>query len=97
MADYPIGDLIAERVRAMGVRLFHKHLKLDGVYGPKVTAKSKLDPAAFFRMMKNVHEKHPQAKIIATTLREVHSTNRRSWGAVAGRNTPNGYGPTKIR
>ena len=34
-------------------------------------------------MMKNVHKKHPQVKIVATTLREVHSTNRHSWGAVA--------------
>ncbi len=28
-------------------------------------------------------KKHPQVKIVATTLREVHSTNRHSWGAVA--------------
>ena len=28
-------------------------------------------------------EKHPKVKIVATTLREVHSTNRHSWGAVA--------------
>ena len=31
MVDYPIGDLIAERVRAMGVRPFYKHFKHDGV------------------------------------------------------------------
>ena len=30
-----------------------------------------------------VIKKHPQIKIVATTLREVHSTNRHSWGAVA--------------
>ncbi|HUD48978.1 MAG TPA: sugar kinase [Candidatus Baltobacteraceae bacterium] len=54
-----------------------------GIAGPKVAAKSKLDPAAFFGMMKNVHKKHPQVKIVATTLREVHSTNRHAWGAVA--------------
>jgi 2-dehydro-3-deoxygluconokinase len=30
-----------------------------------------------------VVEHHPQIKIVATTLREVHSTNRHSWGAVA--------------
>jgi sugar/nucleoside kinase (ribokinase family) len=28
-------------------------------------------------------KKHPHIKIVATTLREVHSTNRHSWGAVA--------------
>src|SRR5882757_5969876 len=34
MVDYPIGDLIAERVRAMGVRPFYKNFKHDGVHGP---------------------------------------------------------------
>jgi 2-dehydro-3-deoxygluconokinase len=34
-------------------------------------------------MIEQVIEKHPQAKVVATTLREVHSTNRHSWSAVA--------------
>src|SRR4029450_4386407 len=34
MADYPVGDLIAERVRAMGVRPFYKTFSHDGVTGP---------------------------------------------------------------
>ena len=34
MVDYPIGDLIAERVRAMGVKPFYKRFKHDGVRGP---------------------------------------------------------------
>jgi 2-dehydro-3-deoxygluconokinase len=54
-----------------------------GIPGPEVAAKSKLDPSAFFSMMENVRKKHPQVKIVATTLREVHSTNRHSWSAVA--------------
>jgi 2-dehydro-3-deoxygluconokinase len=54
-----------------------------GIPGPEVAAKSKLDPSAFLGMMENVRRKHPQVKIVATTLREVHSTNRHSWGAVA--------------
>jgi len=54
-----------------------------GIPGPAVAAKSKLDPSAFFSMMGNVIKKHPHIKIVATTLREVHSTNRHSWGAVA--------------
>lgn len=54
-----------------------------GIPGPEATAKSKLDPSAFFSMMGNVTKKHPQVKIVATTLREVHSTNRHSWSAVA--------------
>src|ERR1700758_5416808 len=36
MSDYPIGDLIAERVRAMGVKPFYKHFKHDGVSGPNM-------------------------------------------------------------
>src|SRR5579863_8723503 len=36
MVDYPIGDLIAERVRAMGVRPIYKHFQHDGVTGPNM-------------------------------------------------------------
>src|SRR5438552_16541811 len=36
MVDYPIGDLIADRVRAMGVKPFYKHFKHDGVRGPNM-------------------------------------------------------------
>jgi 2-dehydro-3-deoxygluconokinase len=54
-----------------------------GVAGPEVAAKSKLDPSAFFGMIDRVVRKHPQIKVVATTLREVHSTNRHSWSAVA--------------
>jgi len=36
MVDYPIGDLIAERVRAMGVRPFYKRFAHDGVTGPNM-------------------------------------------------------------
>src|ERR1700691_2981932 len=36
MADYPIGDMIAERVRAMGVRPFYKRFAHDGVTGPNM-------------------------------------------------------------
>src|ERR1700761_2179103 len=36
MVDYPIGHLIAERVKAMGVKPFYKHFKHDGVHGPNM-------------------------------------------------------------
>src|SRR5579872_6162910 len=36
MVNYPIGDLIAERVRAMGVRPFYKRFEHDGVAGPNM-------------------------------------------------------------
>jgi len=54
-----------------------------GIPGQDVTQASKLDPSAFFGMIDRVLKKHPQVKIVATTLREVHTTNRHSWGAVA--------------
>ena len=54
-----------------------------GIPGPEVAKKSSLDPNTFFGMIDNVVKKHPQVKAVATTLREVHSTNRHTWGAVA--------------
>lgn len=36
MVEYPIGDLINERVRAMGVKSFYKKFKHDGVQGPNM-------------------------------------------------------------
>jgi 2-dehydro-3-deoxygluconokinase len=54
-----------------------------GIPGPEVEAKSKLDPSQFFAMIDKVVKKLPQAKVVATTLREVHTTNRHSWSAVA--------------
>src|SRR5512146_3487375 len=36
MVDYPIGDLIAERVRAMGVKPFYKRFAHNGVTGPNM-------------------------------------------------------------
>src|SRR4051794_34226042 len=36
MVDYPIGELVAERVRAMGVRAFYKRYQHDGVTGPNI-------------------------------------------------------------
>jgi len=51
--------------------------------GPEITAKSTLDPSVFVAMIDRVIERYPQIKVVATTLREVHSTNRHTWGAVA--------------
>jgi len=36
MVDYPIGELIADRVRSMGVRPFYKWYKHNGVNGPNM-------------------------------------------------------------
>ena len=65
-----------------------------GVAGPKIAAKSKLDPSVFFGMIDDVLSKYPQIKVVATTLREVHSTNRHGWGAVAWINGKTYASPT---
>jgi 2-dehydro-3-deoxygluconokinase len=65
-----------------------------GVPGPEVAAKSKLDPSAFIGMIDKVTKKYPRVKIIATTLREVHSTNHHTWGAVAWINGKTVVAPT---
>ena len=54
-----------------------------GIPGPEVAAKSKLDPSAFFGMIDQLVKLYPEVRIVATTLREVHTTNRHSWSAVA--------------
>src|SRR5271154_417515 len=36
MVDYPVGALIAERVRGMGVKPFYKKFAHDGVHGPNM-------------------------------------------------------------
>jgi 2-dehydro-3-deoxygluconokinase len=54
-----------------------------GIPGPEVASKSQLDPQTFLGMIDRVVARHPQVKIVATTLREVHSTNFHRWSAVA--------------
>ena len=54
-----------------------------GIAGPEVAAASSLNPAAFFGMIETVLRQHPRLQAVATTLREVHSTNRHGWSAVA--------------
>ncbi|MGH9523385.1 MAG: PfkB family carbohydrate kinase [Terriglobales bacterium] len=65
-----------------------------GLAGPDVAAASKLDPTAFLGMMEAVKERFPNISIVATTLREVHSTNRHSWSAVAWVNGQIVHAPT---
>jgi 2-dehydro-3-deoxygluconokinase len=54
-----------------------------GIPGPDVTAASALDTSVFVAMIDRVVERYPQIKVVATTLREVHSTNRHTWSAIA--------------
>jgi 2-dehydro-3-deoxygluconokinase len=54
-----------------------------GLAGPEAAAKSQLDPGAFLGLIDRVVAQHRQVKVVATTLRDVHSANRHTWGAVA--------------
>ncbi len=54
-----------------------------GITGPQITGDAKLDPGVFFGMIDAVRKTFPQIKVLATTLREVHSTSRHTWSAVA--------------
>jgi 2-dehydro-3-deoxygluconokinase len=54
-----------------------------GIRGPESAAASKLDPGAFLGMIARAVERFPRIRVAATTLREVHSTNRHTWSAVA--------------
>lgn len=54
-----------------------------GIAGPEVHSASKLDPSAFLGMIGEVTRTFPGVKAVATTLREVRSTNRHAWSAVA--------------
>jgi 2-dehydro-3-deoxygluconokinase len=65
-----------------------------GIPGPEVHATSKLDPSAFFAMIDSVTRKLPNVKAVATTLREVHTTNHHSWSAVAWVNGKSCTAPT---
>jgi 2-dehydro-3-deoxygluconokinase len=67
-----------------------------GIAGPEVAAKSasKLDPETFFQMIERVVQQFPNVKMVATTLREVHSTNRHDWAAVLWLNGKRFVSPT---
>jgi 2-dehydro-3-deoxygluconokinase len=54
-----------------------------GVLGPEAASTSTLDPTAFLGAIGRVLDQHPQVKVVATTLREVVSTSRHRWSAVA--------------
>ncbi len=53
-----------------------------GIEGQDVENASKLDPQNFFNLIDKAVKKFPNVKMVATTLREVHSTNRHDWAAV---------------
>jgi 2-dehydro-3-deoxygluconokinase len=65
-----------------------------GIEGQDVESASKLDPSAFYAVIEKAVKKFPNIKAVATTLREVHSTNRHTWSAVAWINGQTYQAPT---
>jgi 2-dehydro-3-deoxygluconokinase len=65
-----------------------------GIEGQDVESKSTLDPTAFYAVIEKAVKKFPNVKAVATTLREVRSTNRHTWGAVAWINGKTYQSPT---
>jgi 2-dehydro-3-deoxygluconokinase len=65
-----------------------------GIPGPEVAATSALDPSTFVGMIDRTLKKFPNLKVVATTLREVHSTSRHRWSAVAWMNGDTFVAPT---
>lgn len=57
--------------------------KALGISGPEVEHASGLDSSTFVGMIDEVLACYPQIKVVATTLRDVISSNRHRWGAVA--------------
>jgi 2-dehydro-3-deoxygluconokinase len=54
-----------------------------GIPGPEIGRSSAMDSSAFVAMIEGVVARYPQIKVVATTLRDVLSTNRHKWSAVA--------------
>ncbi|HOT95727.1 MAG TPA: sugar kinase [bacterium] len=52
-----------------------------GIAGPDA-ARSEIKSESFFAMIEKVVKEFPNVKAVATTLREVRSSNRHDWGAV---------------
>lgn len=53
-----------------------------GIEGQDVEESAELNTNQFFAMIEQVKKQYPNVKAVATTLREVKSTNRHNWGAL---------------
>jgi len=78
-------DVIARIVEQVDVLVGNEEdlQKGLGMPGPEVAAKSRLDPSVFLGMIERVRARHPHIRALATTLREVESSSRHRWTAVA--------------
>jgi len=100
----PKGEVIAADVMSKIVSLcdvivgneedLQKGLGIEGVDAEATAGKGKLDPTSFFAMIDKAVAKFPNIKVVATTLRDAHSTNRHSWSAVCWCNGKTFVAPT---
>jgi 2-dehydro-3-deoxygluconokinase len=65
-----------------------------GIEGPAVTSTSQFDTGIFFQMIERVVSQFSNIKLVATTIREVQSSNRHMWGAVMWYNGKQFFSPT---
>jgi 2-dehydro-3-deoxygluconokinase len=65
-----------------------------GIPGPEVTSQSRLDPDTFFLLIDRVVAQFPNIRLVGTTLREVHTTNRHDWAAVVWLDGQRNVSPT---
>lgn len=65
-----------------------------GLKGPDVEKSSKLDATSFYAMMDEVTKRFPNVSAVATTMREVVSTNKHNWSAVLYYNGKGYQAPT---
>lgn len=54
-----------------------------GIPGPSASKSFGLDPSTFLTLIEEVASRYPQIRLVATSLREVHSTSRHHWSALA--------------
>jgi 2-dehydro-3-deoxygluconokinase len=64
-----------------------------GIPGPEAATPG-LDPSTFLGMISQVVSRYPRVKVVATTLRQVHSTSRHSWSAASWVNGTSYLAPT---
>jgi 2-dehydro-3-deoxygluconokinase len=90
-----IDEIVKHTDVLVGIGSNEEELQMGlGISCPGLAEKSKLDSAAFSCMADSVIAAYPNVKIVVTTLRQVHSTNHHTWGAVAWIDGKTYFSPT---
>jgi 2-dehydro-3-deoxygluconokinase len=87
--------MLGQVVELCDVLIGYEDLELGlGIAGASVAKTSALDPAPFFALAERVRERYPNVKVLATTLRQVHSASRHAWSAAAWLDGAQAVAPT---